>query len=240
MLNADFKLGAGFLPLSAAATNPGPSGLYRQLHGEVSRYIAQGSEDAAGPAPAGQPAAGAMATDELSPQGLLSRLQTSGRRPGDEPAQQVFLREIAPLAEAAAQRLGVAPEVLAAHAALESGWGQRPIRRPDGSDSHNLFALKAGAGWRGEVAEVRTTEYEQGLPEKRRESFRAYASPAQAFQDFAQLLLGNPRYQGALGTGADAQAYGQALQKGGYATDPAYADKLAGVAAMAARIKGAR
>lgn len=240
MLNADFRLGAGFAPLSAAAANPGPSGLYRQLHAEVSRFIAQGGGDAAVPASVSAAADGAQAAQQLSPQGLLSRLQASLGRPDDEAAAQRFLREITPLAEAAGQRLGVAPEVLAAHAALESGWGQRPIRRPDGSDSHNLFALKAGAGWRGELAEVQTTEYEQGQPEKRRERFRAYASPAQAFQDLAQLLLGNPRYQGALRTGADAQAYGQALQKGGYATDPAYADKLAGVAAMAARIKGAR
>lgn len=228
MLNADFRLGASGIPrLPAPAAGPGGgefSSLYRQLHGEVSRFIESGS---------GSSTTAPAAT--LSPEALWTQVQASSTPPDE--AQQDFLREIAPMAEAAAQALGVAPEVLAAHAALESGWGSKPIRREDGSNSHNLFALKAGASWRGEVAEVMTTEYEQGRPEKRRESFRAYASPAQAFQDFAQLLLGNPRYQGALQTGADAQAYGQALQKGGYATDPAYADKLASVAA---RIKGAR
>jgi flagellar protein FlgJ len=235
MLNADFKLGAGgfpSLPSAPASQGGGFSGLYRELHQEVSRFIENGSGTSSAATPTRAPASAAT----LSPEGLWSQLQTGTGAPPSE-AQQAFLREIAPMAEAAAQRLGVAPEVLAAHAALESGWGSKPIRREDGSDSHNLFALKAGASWRGEVAEVTTTEYEQGQPEKRREGFRAYASPAQAFQDFAQLLLGNPRYQGALQTGADAQAYGNALQKGGYATDPAYADKLASVAA---RIKGAR
>jgi len=44
------------------------------------------------------------------------------------------------------------------------------------------------------------------------------------------LLQSNPRYAGALGTGTDTQAFGAALQRGGYATDPAYAAKLGAVA----------
>ncbi|MGN6826372.1 flagellar assembly peptidoglycan hydrolase FlgJ [Paucibacter sp. M5-1] len=234
MLNADFKIGAGFpaLPAGGAVRAGGEfSGLYRQLHGEVSQFIENGSGSTSTTPP--------LRAAALSPEGLWHQLQASGEpvennAAAPSPSQQEFLREIAPLAEQAGQRLGVAPEVLAAHAALESGWGQKPIRRSDGSDSHNLFALKAGASWRGEVAEVLTTEYEQGAPSKRREGFRSYAGPAQAFNDFAQLLLNSPRYQAALQTGADAQAYGRALQQGGYATDPAYADKLA---ATAQRIK---
>lgn len=236
MLNAEFKLGAaGFpsLPGSTAVRGAGSGGgefssLYRQLNAEVGRFIEQGSSGAA---------AG------LNPEGLMHRLQSTPAASGlvgvpDEApseAQQAWLREIGPHAEAAGRQLGVAPDVLAAQAALETGWGQRPIRREDGADSHNLFALKAGGAWRGQTAEVMTTEYEQGEASQRREAFRSYASPREAFQDFTRLMLGSPRYQGALQTGADALAYGRALQKGGYATDPAYADKLAQVAA---RIRG--
>jgi len=54
---------------------------------------------------------------------------------------------------------------------------------------------------------------------------------AGSFQDYASLLLDNPRYRRALNTGSDAQAFAHALQAGGYATDPAYADKLGKVAA---------
>ena len=139
------------------------------------------------------------------------------------------------MAQDAAARLGVSAEVLAAHAALESGWGSKPIRRDDGSSRHNLFGLKAGASWQGDVAEVLTTEYTQGRPEKRREGFRSYSNAQEAFGDFAQLLISNPRYRDALQTGSNVQAYAQALQKGGYASDPAYADKLVRVAAQ---IKG--
>ncbi|UGA38276.1 hypothetical protein JOS77_31185 [Chromobacterium haemolyticum] len=43
----------------------------------------------------------------------------------------------------------MAPEAVVAHAALESGWGKRAIRHPDGSNSHNLFGIKASGDGRG-------------------------------------------------------------------------------------------
>ena len=95
-----------------------------------------------------------------------------------------------------------------------------------------MASREAMGGWRGDVVRSATTEYEQGEAQSRTESFRAYAGPAQSFDDLARLLLTSPRYRAALGTGADAAAYGQALQQGGYATDPAYAAKLARVAAQ--------
>ncbi len=243
MLNADFKIdGSGFAALpervgsAAGGSQAGFSGLYRQLSSEVSRFIEQGSTAAGGQRAAAAATAGAT----LSPEGAWRQLQgatAGGTSAGVSSAsQQAFINEVLPLAQDAAARLGVAPELLAAQAALESGWGAKPIRREDGSSSHNLFGLKAGASWRGEVAEVTTTEYSQGQPELRREGFRSYASAREAFGDFAQLLLNNPRYRDALQTGSNAQAYAQALQKGGYATDPAYADKLVRVAAQ---IRGA-
>ena len=33
----------------------------------------------------------------------------------------------------------------------------------DGSNSHNLFGIKAGKDWNGKVAEVTTTEYHNGV-----------------------------------------------------------------------------
>jgi len=60
------------------------------------------------------------------------------------------------------------------------------------------------------------------------ERFRAYDSYAESFQDYARLLSDNPRYDGVMGQG-DAKGFAQALQQAGYATDPHYAEKLAGV-----------
>ena len=129
----------------------------------------------------------------------------------------------------AAARLGVAPEVLVGHAALESGWGQRAIRHPDGRNSYNLFGIKASQGWRGEVVATLTTEYEGGVAQKQVDSFRSYPSLQAAFDDYARLLADNPRYQQALNQGQNAAAFASALQRGGYATDPAYAQKLQAV-----------
>jgi flagellar protein FlgJ len=229
MLNPEFRLGgAGAFALpdvaprgQAAGGAAGFGELYRQLNAEVSRFIEQG--DTAG---------------ALSPAGQAHRLQAGAAQPPSA-EQQAWLDGIAPLAEEAGRALGVAPEVLSAHAALESGWGERPIRTESGADSHNLFALKATGGWRGAVAEVQTTEFEGGVAQPQRAAFRSYGDAGSAFRDFAQLIGGNPRYQAALGTGSDALAYGRALQQGGYATDPAYADKLARVAAQIAN-RGAR
>jgi flagellar protein FlgJ len=145
-------------------------------------------------------------------------------------AQRDFLQSITPWAREAGQSLGVAPELVAAHAALESGWGRRPLRDAAGGDSHNLFGIKAGGSWRGAAVQALTTEVQDGVAEKTSESFRAYPNQAAAFRDYAQLLQSNPRYQGALNVGNDAAAFAQGLARGGYATDPDYADKLSRVA----------
>jgi len=39
-------------------------------------------------------------------------------------------------------------------------------------------------------------------------------------------MKNNPRYSKVVESGASAQGFAQGLQKAGYATDPAYADKL--------------
>jgi flagellar protein FlgJ len=144
-------------------------------------------------------------------------------------AQRDFLQAIGPWAREAGAALGVAPELVAAHAALESGWGRRPLRGSDGGDSHNLFGIKAAGSWRGASVQAVTTEYEDGAAHKATEAFRAYPDHASAFRDYAQLLQASPRYQEALNTGSDAAAFAQGLARGGYATDPDYAAKLARV-----------
>ncbi len=139
--------------------------------------------------------------------------------------QQEFLAAIAPWAREAGASLGVSPELVAAHAALESGWGSKPLRDAAGRDSHNLFGVKA-QGWNGARVEALTTEVEGGVALKKTESFRQYPDVATAFRDYARMLQDNPRYRGALNVGSNAEAFAQGLARGGYATDPAYAAKL--------------
>ena len=138
---------------------------------------------------------------------------------------RAFVSRVLPDANAAAEETGIPAPFLIAHAALESGWGRFEARRADGSPSHNLFGIKAGAGWTGERVAANTVEYVQGLAQQRRETFRAYGSYAESFADYARLLADNPRYAGVLGA-TDASAFAGGLQRAGYATDPAYASKL--------------
>jgi flagellar rod assembly protein/muramidase FlgJ len=141
-----------------------------------------------------------------------------------------FVRQLWPHAQQAARELGVDAKTLIAHAALETGWGRFVPCNPDGSCSFNLFGIKASGRWQGAATVVNTLEYEGGVAVKKRESFRAYDSPADSFRDYAAFIKNSPRYQSALGTGADAATFASALQNGGYATDPNYAAKLASVA----------
>src|SRR3546814_8518029 len=67
--------------------------------------------------------------------------------------------------------------------------------------------------------------------EQRRQSdFRAYDSAGDAFDDYVQFLKSNPRYSDALKHGGSANHFVQGLQKAGYATDPAYAQKILNIA----------
>ena len=149
-----------------------------------------------------------------------------------ENAQQDFVSRMRPFAMQASQASGVPPQLMLGQAALESGWGKREIRMADGSNSFNLFGIKANGGWNGKVAEVMTTEYKNGVAYKQVEKFRAYSSYAEAFQDYAGLIGNNPRYANVLQQGGDVVGMAQAMQKAGYATDPDYADKLVRVMGM--------
>ncbi len=143
--------------------------------------------------------------------------------------QQDFVNRMLPHALQASRTTGVPPHLMLGQAALESGWGKREILMPDGSNSYNLFGIKAGAGWNGKVAETTTTEYKHGAPHKQVEKFRAYASYTEAFEDYSRMLSSNPRYASVMQQGGDTVGMAQALQNSGYATDPKYADKLVSV-----------
>ena len=212
---------------TAGRAGPGFGGLYRSLSQEVQDYIAHGDDQQGG-------AASTLSAEARArwarPDGAPADTPPAATAGVDAPARQAFLDQIAPLAAEAGAQLGVDPAILSAQAALESGWGQRPLRNAAGENSHNLFGIKAGAGWQGAVTEAATTEVENGQAVGTTARFRAYADASGSFHDLAQLLRHSPRYQAALNTGSDAQAYAQALARGGYATDPAYASKLTGLA----------
>ena len=237
--NSGTQMGSEMLDAQYATKMAGlPGGLADAIARQLERQMgiaapatgASKALPAAGAAGAAAPAAGSGAALSTS----LSLKQAD------------FVRSQTASAQSAEAASGIPAAFMVAQAAHESGWGKREIRNADGSSSHNLFGIKAGAGWSGPVAEITTTEWVGGEPQKATAKFRAYASYGESFRDYARLMKDSPRYAGVVAqaaqgpaSAASAQTFAQGLQKAGYATDPAYADKLGRVINTTLRVQRA-
>lgn len=170
-----------------------------------------------------QAAAARRAADPVD--GATSSAAASATAPAEVDAQG-FIEQIRPHAQRAAKALGVPVEAVIAQAALETGWGRHVPRHEDGRPSFNFFGIKAHAGWDGARLSKTTHEHLGGRMQKVSAQFRSYGSVGEAFDDYARFLQSNPRYAEALRQGDDAASFARGLQRAGYATDPAYADKI--------------
>ena len=137
-----------------------------------------------------------------------------------------FVQQHTQAARDAEAETGIPANFMVSQAALETGWGRKEIRHADGTPAFNLFGIKAGGSWKGAVAEVTTTEYINGKAQKVVAKFRAYGSYAESFADYARLMKDSPRYAQVVAQADTAAGFAKGLQRAGYATDPAYADKL--------------
>jgi flagellar protein FlgJ len=152
-------------------------------------------------------------------------------------AAATFIQTHTDAAAAAEKVSGIPAKFMIAQAAHETGWGRKAIKNADGSDSHNLFGIKAGPNWKGATTDITTTEFVGGKAHKVTQTFRAYASYAESFQDYASTMKNSPRYAGVVAAGGDASRFAHGLQKAGYATDPAYAAKLSKMIHMTERVQ---
>ncbi|HEY1724406.1 MAG TPA: glucosaminidase domain-containing protein [Steroidobacteraceae bacterium] len=171
--------------------------------------------------------------------GSTPAIGNAAAAPVSSAQQASFVRALEPLAQRAGARLGVAADTLMAQAALETGWGRSQPTDASGKVSANLFGVKTGAAWQGPTVTAYTTEYVQGQPTVTNAEFRSYGSAAQSVGDYVSLLSRDSRYAAALGTGADVQAFANGLQRGGYATDPDYANKLVATVATLRQLRAA-
>ncbi|MGA2840896.1 MAG: glucosaminidase domain-containing protein [Steroidobacteraceae bacterium] len=177
---------------------------------------------------------GAQLTRQLSatagavppPTSNLQSAQPAAAPPPGAGTPGQFVSQVFPAIQRAAQALGVNPFAMLAQAVLETGWGKRMARTADGTPSHNMFGIKADDGWSGARVAADTVEFSGGVAMQRRTAFRAYGSIEDSVNDFARLLGSSPRYRDAVAGGGNADAYIEAIGKSGYATDPAYANKL--------------
>jgi flagellum-specific peptidoglycan hydrolase FlgJ len=125
-------------------------------------------------------------------------------------------------AQSASQKTGVPALLILAQAALESGYGAH-------APQNAFFGIKADKSWKGKTQMLSTHEYVKGVWVAIPDSFRAYDSAQESFEDWANFLLKNPRYKPVL-VASDTVTAAQALQSAGYSTSPTYADSLIVVA----------
>src|ERR1700733_13789528 len=205
-------------------------GLAQMLMQQLTRAnAAHAASSAAASPPAGTSASPATSTPPAAAAG--ARISS---------AQRVdFVRSMESMAQSAGSSLGVAPDTLIAQAALETGWGRNLPTDASGRSSANLFGVKAGDSWHGASVAATTTEYQQGAPVSTQAAFRSYDNPAQSVGDYVSLLRTSPRYASALGAGSDVHAFASGLQRGGYATDPDYVNKLVATVATLRQMRAA-
>jgi len=141
-------------------------------------------------------------------------------------SKEAFVHELRIPAQQAAKALGVDANALLAQAALETGWGKSVIKMADGRSSFNLFNIKAHSNWMGKQVTKNTLEFDGAIARQEKAQFRAYDSYQESFNDYVHFIKDNPRYQQAIKQSGNVEQYMQALQTAGYATDPAYKDKV--------------
>lgn len=131
--------------------------------------------------------------------------------------QQTFIDKISPAAVEDWKAYGVPASLTIAQAVLESNWGTSELA----TRANNLFGIK-GNGSAGTYTKV-SDEYVNGKKVQKTSDFRKYNSWIESIRDHTQFLL-KPRYAKVIG--ADWKAACQAVYDAGYATDPAYPEKL--------------
>lgn len=157
-----------------------------------------------------------------------ARPDTSSRSPRPAPAANLsvterFIVEHAEAARVSMLETGVPASVTLAQAILESNSGQSLLS----TKAKNFFGIK-GRGKAGPagVVYMDTWEHLEGQDVTRREPFRAYNNAAESFSDHGRYLRENARYAQAFKHTDDARQFARLIHKAGYATDPAYSDKL--------------
>lgn len=148
----------------------------------------------------------------------LANTRTHRHQPRQQPAHVAhFVGMHASDANIISARTGIPAEVILAQSALESNWG-RSVKE------NAYFGVKGKSGV-GRSTTFSTHEVTlSGQRVNEIDEFRAYASYAEAADDYASLIL--RKYPTALAYRNDPGRFAECIAKLGYATDPLYAKKL--------------
>ncbi|MHB1133431.1 MAG: glucosaminidase domain-containing protein [Chloroflexota bacterium] len=143
--------------------------------------------------------------------------------PTGNSVQERFIATTAADAQQSQRETGVPASVTLAQAMLESANGTSGLA----VKGKNYFGIKAQTrpGPAG-IIEMPTWEVLNGKNVTVMAAFRAYNSAAESFADHGRFFTENRLYAQAMRNVGDAKTFAQLIHKAGYATDPAYSDKL--------------
>lgn len=115
---------------------------------------------------------------------------------------------------------GLPASVVLAAGALESSWNTSDLS----SLFNNFFGIKPDQGFG--TTYLSTTEYRNGKYVAEMSNFAKFDNAKDSFLGYGKFLQDNDRYKPVFAAGLDSSKAADALQAAGYATDPAYAQKL--------------
>lgn len=129
--------------------------------------------------------------------------------------KEEYLQKFAGIAVSEMRRSGVPASITLAQGLLESGAGQGRLAR----EGNNHFGIKCHKNWTG-----KTMKHDD---DAKNECFRVYDSPEESYRDHSDFLRYNDRYKFLFDyKSTDYKSWAYGLKKAGYATDPAYPEKL--------------
>ncbi len=129
-----------------------------------------------------------------------------------------YIRKYAPIAVKHMQEYGIPASITLAQGLLESGAGTSDLAR----NANNHFGIKCHKGWTGETFHKDD--------DAKNECFRKYKNPEESYKDHALFLTSRERYASLFKLQpTDYKGWAKGLKTAGYATNPAYAEKLIGI-----------
>lgn len=126
-----------------------------------------------------------------------------------------YIRKYSPIAVTHMQKHGIPASITLAQGLLESGAGQSELTKK----SNNHFGIKCHRDWNGGRVYAKD--------DTPNDCFRKYRRAEESFEDHSQFLVQGARYRTLFNLSpTDYKGWARGLQKSGYATDKAYANKL--------------
>ncbi|MDK7376976.1 glycoside hydrolase family 73 protein [Peptoniphilus harei] len=154
--------------------------------------------------------------------GLLISSASEKRAQEELNYRQTYIAETEKLAVRVAKKYDLLPSVMIAQSILESNWGRSELSQ----EYNNYFGIKAVKKDDGIAFE--TEEYVEGQSGRYMENFKKYSSKKESFDHYGKLLSTAKRYK-KVKTAKNYKEAAQFIKEGGYATDPAYAEKIISV-----------